>query len=696
MEFIDEDELEKEIEAQSKTIADEIAEAKANSKTDIKEETYLDKHMAYLSLPFEVVWHLIHCCFSDKENYVAARSCFKEGNLSKISSAFKAETSSKLTAEQLNLPLKWIEKRIRAGWRSGKLCTSVSGLNKLAAFNAQLEFIPVRVDNANHFICHKVRFNACPYLPVKVCTRPVDMLYRFNGKTMEPRTLPLNLHAAFQKQGKKWEAALTAALYVKRAHTVFPHIESSAQLATILGNQNYDKLVSLHQGVDEKVADFIEVLPNQKSIFSGKVLDQWSNFFSGFATDEFGPVSPARALASLDYDVYYGELSEVAIWKPIPVVLKVKGRLESIVDHTYVDYYSTHVWPAGAMCYNLDPADLNAYIVGAGTPAALAMPITACFSKSPQIDTYCRRVSTVKITVLFASTPVVVFSKDNVGLSGASIKEAITVLERVFVKGYIIASKNNSSRGFTITPAQDYSPDKLSVKITVLTNPFNHVSTRYMSMTKKEKSRYIPTARVQDVYVGGDKLGNEEVLGTFVPTYPRASPTLIPRDELIIKGIYDDDGEYVGQGDIDLEDWAPKRKPEDVNKPPRPDHVPANKTAEKAAPEPKPPAEEKAAEPMEEENVEAEPAHVPPAAAEPAPEPQPMEVNKPGEAYEEAEKRNADLDAFSKYKPVKVWFYKDLKTKVSYTARGFYDEKNKLYYRSPGVLIRHVHKHVQL
>ena len=162
------------------------------------------------------------------------------------------------------------------------------------------------------------------------------------------------MHKAFTVNKTPFAPALLANKFLDGATKVFPKIQTIAQMALIL-DRNITTLINRMEAVDPKVAEFIEPLTNQRSIFSGKVLSPWIEFFGGFATDDLGLVSVDRALASLPFKAYYGELSDVAIWKNDPVVLKVKSRLESVVSHVYMDYQSMQSWPAEACVYNPTP-----------------------------------------------------------------------------------------------------------------------------------------------------------------------------------------------------------------------------------------------------------------------------------------------------------------------------------------------------
>lgn len=412
---------------------------------------------------------------------------------------------------------------------------------------------------------------------------------------------------------------------------------------------------------------------------SGKVLSSWIEFFGGFASDNFGPVSVDRALASMDYQAYYGELSDIAVWKNYPVTLKVPNRLETIVPHTFVEYMSNTVWPKDACVYNLDPQNLNAYLIGAGIPAAMAMPLTAAMTNSPQIDTYCRRVNSVAITILLCDPPVIVFRRHQGGLNGPTISQALIALERVIVRGFLECSKIPDTTCFTVLPNHDYSPEKLSVKFEFSQSPYLDRCQRYMSMTGKERARYIPTSRVQDVYIGGDKIGMEEDK-MFIPNYPRQFPTVLPTS-LRIRGTYTDKGEYVEDTNFSPTSWSAKQKAE----------APPPTSAPRAAPYPDP----------EEGEIPEHPA--PPAGGNPEPVPAPAPEpasSKPadppvGTAYKEAEKRAETVPERvipeTPAKAMETEVPDTIKVKALYLSNGklstaymLYNEKTKKYYRMNG------------
>lgn len=562
MDFLDEEEIKEIYEEEFKTVEEQLKNDKETAKVGLDKETYGDKHKLYMSLPAPVVIYLARTIFIpnyDCSGLTLARQSDDIRKLGAVEDLKKVVWPKDI--ELLNID--WVLRRLEAGWNTGKGASTFSQLNVLAAFYGQLEFIPLKPKEGKDtlFYCHKVRYNSVPYIPFSGNYCVADLAFYFDGTELRVRPVPSNLQAALVATKTIWKPAALAKKFLVKAQAYFPAMKNTCSLALILGD-NLKTLKTTYNELDPKFVMSIEPLRENQSIFAGSVQTNWILFFEGFALDRLGKVSAARALASYgDFGGYYGQLTDIAVWLNEPKVLKVQTRLDTILKHRYIDFRSYNEWPQNCCVYNPTPGELNAFIsLTKEYPAALAMPLTAVMSSAPQVDTYCKRFDCVDMIVLFSDPPTVVFQNCKTGLSGRTMKDNLILLEKAVVRGYLNAAKligRDDLMGFRIVPDATYSAELCHVKTVVITSAFNCGNKRYVSMTDEELRRYVPTARVGDVQVDGNKAADGGVKGS-IPQYPRKLPDIhYFEDRLYIGELYYGNGETTGdEVTVDLTSWT--------------------------------------------------------------------------------------------------------------------------------------------
>lgn len=512
-----------------KEVEKEIAADRQVVKDGVNTETNADKHALYMQLPACVVLHIARAIFVNKEWTQAMLTAGASGDLNKLSAVADCK-DIKLPKDVAGLDLNWIVKRIEAGWNVGQSCSDFSTLNRLAAYYNQLEFIPVGFTGKEGYFyyAHKVRYDSVPYLPFNSDWSVAPLAFKFDGKGLVVRPIPKNLVTALAAVKTVYKPHALAKRLLERAGQFFPDLKNVLSLAMVLG-KNLATLQKTYSEVDVNIALALEPVAKAQSIFAGPVLSEWISFFEGFSHDGCGTVSAARALASYGgFKGFYGQLSNIAVWLNQPCTLKVPNKLEVIVKHTYVDFKSFNEWPSDCCVYNPTPGELNAYLSLTGkNPAALAMPLTAVLTNTPQVDTYCKRFGNVLVTVLFSDPPTVVFQPTKKGLCGYTMKDNLARMEKAIVKGFLSAASMISGDyfiGFQIVAADDYAPELFHIRTKMLRGKmFNTSAKRYVSMDDAELRRYVPTARVGDVKVDDMDAGAKFTMSS-VPQYPRVVP----------------------------------------------------------------------------------------------------------------------------------------------------------------------------
>lgn len=495
-------------------------EAVENKKDSERIETSgKDKQLLFISLPLKVVSYIIrnHIVINDKTGKKEENPMFKFGTLAMLPADLG------LSKEHQVLSLPWTVKHIVSGWNSGHVASQPIHVNRLAAYDNQVEFVPVKKGESTLAVVSKCRYGSVPYIPNTEYVPWVNNMFRLTNEAIVARDIPPMLVTAFKNKKMVWPGASAPGI-IKRTQDAVPFkIPKPVSLAWLLGPDNCERVRLLAIKIDPQVAYDLPDLPN--GIFAGQA-SLWSTFFAGFAYDRFGTVSVSRMLIGAGYRGFYGQLSDIPIWADKPCVFKIPNRRESIIAHTYINYRDLTKWPDAYLAYIMTPEEMN-FCVRTSKVVALAMPITAVLSQAPQVEIFAKRFSHVSVKVFMSDPPCVVFEKADKGLLGLGLKDHLKLLEKAFIKGFLEVfvqrCKGTYYYGFEVLPADTYTAVACHVRLELLTHAPAFVSHAYMSMTDAERKKTVPTDRVSDVKVDG-KLIFADIDAGVIPSYPRCSP----------------------------------------------------------------------------------------------------------------------------------------------------------------------------
>ena len=565
------------------------AQAEAQKPTSqVKEEsTGLDKQVLYLRIPTNVCVYIIqhHKIICPRKNILVDNPDFKLGTLASLPATLKVPDDIK------DMSLTWVVKRVTGGWYKGQVANCARTINRLAAFENQIEFVPIKKDGKEYATLSKCRYGSVPYIPGASFIPWANNVFKLGEAGIAPRDIPSQLVTALAECKCVWTSAVASG-FIARVKPVFNKIPNPNSMAWVIGPANQARVTKLASEVNPAAA--YKLPDDVKGLFFGNS-KAYSEFFDGFAYDEFGKVSVARMLVGLGHTKVYGQLNDMPTWSHQSCVLKVPNQVESITKHIFVDYRDTSKWPTDYLVYIATPVDLT-LCVRTSTVNALAMPITAVLACAPQVGIFARRHEKVSVRIAMSDPPIAIFQKAEHGFLGLGIENQLKLLEKAIISGFLTVFlkrvNGESVFGFDLVPTETYSATKCHIKIQCFAEVPAFASQRYVSQTDSEKKKVLPTDRVSDVRVDGDLIF-EQADASIMPMYPRCSPHTYANDPAFFK--LKDSFEYgtnkrVETVDADIFAWTKGAAPEIIDGASGQVFVDAGNNAPKENPAPQGPA----------------------------------------------------------------------------------------------------------
>jgi len=536
----------------------------------------VDKYRLYLTIPKSVVFFIVRYNVDPvyaQTQIQYAHLMLPATPLAQLSAVKDCKVSDIVMEAYSELTVGWVTKKVLAGWNSGVSLNSVEKLFILANLRSQVEFVPMlKVSDADESVneetddligvLNKCRLGSTPVLPGKEINTALYLCYEYRAEevkvgdnifkvpTMTGRRVPSNLLAAYDKAKMDYYPFVAGVPLIAAAKKFFPSFPNMLALDRVLDN-NVTKILDKIKLTKSDPFRYVAPVDGNRSIFAGKVLTDWNSFFQSFGYDIYGPVVPARVLASLAVYGYVGEVNEVALYKTTPSVFKCSNKLETIHNHTYLDIKDTHTFPESYCYLNPTPEDLNFAIAVGKKPLMLAMNVTNFVSASPQVAIFCKGFARVKINVFFSYPPLVVMQGcikgDKRGIPAPGITDTLAKLERAIVKGYLDEiprrAIGHDTQGFRI---QGSDPN---YKLSGIQQKLSNCCGRYVGLSDNEKKKYYSTTRYSDIVIDDVQLKEEDKV-TVSLAYPRIGISIDETSELITinyGACYGTDGVYTGE-----------------------------------------------------------------------------------------------------------------------------------------------------
>lgn len=505
------------------------AEVVENIALDDATETFdWDMYLrAYLAWPTNLVYKLVNAMpeHFDKHRNLPFRM-YAEKVLDKATPA-EDPLYNFLTFQVMTPMLK--------GWNSGTAARDIFDVNRVLAYSAQVEFVPVEFNAVTYYWCSKVHYESLPLLPLSPYhCHLAESFVSVGPAGIKPRSYPTNLLNVVQTSaGTQWRGSSVFEILVNKSKTT---CRTPAQLALFAGVNNIESAAIRLADFDPDQASNIKPLNAKLNSIFAKCTTEWVEFFAAIGRDVHDPISAPRMLASLypGGKGFYGECNTITIWLTGPSTIKVRDPRHTYIEHTYIPYSMNEKWPAECVMYAVTPADVQLYQAITGKPPhALVLPLTQLMGTSKHLRKLSQLTTHVTMIIAFAETPLVIFTPAANGFNINSIESNLKSLETEIVRLALTNLKSKLGKkvvdhvvAYKIMPDKDYSPTKCAVTFApwLSANQVAAVAHTYMSMVDIEKETMLPTTHATDLIINGKTVRKGVQEAGIVANYPRAMP----------------------------------------------------------------------------------------------------------------------------------------------------------------------------